>query len=190
MNTTDLRVVKTEQQIENAFLALLSEKSYRAITVQDILDKALINRSTFYRHYTSKAALAEKMVADFYLPYEAFLKVRFSPNREESLPDFLERITAFFESQRHKILPLWQIKTPTIHLYDDMYDLIKSQYISNANAQQQATQTGNVDFQGHLYASLMLSTLSEVLKKGYAFNTINIKKEINLMFETAKMHDN
>lgn len=186
MNQTDLRVIKTEQQIENAFLSLLNHKSYRAITVQDILDKALINRSTFYRHYPSKEALAEKMVADFYQPYEAFLKVRFSLHRKECLPQFLQRITAFFESQRHKILPLWQIKTPTIHLYDDMYELIKSQYISNANARQQV---GNVDFQGHLYASLMLSMLSEMLKKGYAFDSFDAKKEINLMLDIARMQD-
>lgn len=184
MNSTDLRVVKTEQQIEIAFLALLADKSYRAITVQDILDKALINRSTFYRHYSSKDALAEKLVADFYQPYKAFLQTRFSLNHEACLPDFLERITAFFESQRHKILPLWQIKTPTIHLYEDMYDLIKSQYVSSANTHQQG---GNIDFQGHLYASLMLSTLSEMLKKGYSFTTLDIKKEIHIMLSIAKM---
>ncbi|WP_369010847.1 TetR/AcrR family transcriptional regulator, partial [Escherichia coli] len=56
MNQNDLRVIKTEQHIEQAFLALLQQKPYRAITVQDILDTAAINRSTFYRHYASKEA--------------------------------------------------------------------------------------------------------------------------------------
>ena len=43
MNEKDLRVIKTEQHIEQAFLDLLQIKSYRAITVQDILDTATIN---------------------------------------------------------------------------------------------------------------------------------------------------
>ena len=60
MNEQDLRVIKTEQHIEKAFLQLLFAKSYRAITVQDILEIALINRSTFYRHYPSKERFGRK----------------------------------------------------------------------------------------------------------------------------------
>lgn len=192
MNEHDLRVIKTEQHIEQAFLKLLESKPYRAITVQDILDGANINRSTFYRHYPSKDALAEKMVADFYQPYEAFLKTRFNLPSKDCLPSFLERITAFIESQRYKILALWQINTPTIHLYDDMYKLIKGQYIQSVNNRQLAKQgdaknVGNVDFQGHLYASLMLSMLSETLRKGYSLNIDQLRQEVNLMLATARM---
>lgn len=186
MNQTDLRVIKTEQQIENAFLDLLIAKPYRSITIQDILDNALINRSTFYRHYPSKDALAEKMVADFYLPYEEFLKARFNLPTNECLPQFIERITVFIESQKHKILPLWKIQTPTIHLYDDMYQLIKAQYIASAKAQ---GKSGNTDFQGHLYANMVLSILSELLEKGYAFDIKQIREEMMRMLATARMQD-
>lgn len=184
MNEHDLRVIKTEQHIEQAFLNLLQSKPYRAITVQDILDGANINRSTFYRHYPSKDALAEKMVADFYQPYEEFLKARFTLPAKECLPNFLERMTAFIDSQRHKILALWQIKTPTIHLYDDMYELIKGQYISHAKYRE-----GNLDFQGHIYASLMLSVMAESLKKNYVFSLDDMRDEITRMFCNARMED-
>lgn len=186
MNENDLRVIKTEQHIEQAFLQLLCQKPYRSITVQDILESAVINRSTFYRHYASKDALAEKMVADFYEPYENFLKTRFSLPNKECLPEFLERFTDFIASQRHKILALWQIKTATIHLYDDMYEVIKTQYISNATQRQSG---GNLDFQGHMYASLMLGMMSEILKKNYDFSIDEIRDEINRMIANARMAD-
>lgn len=186
MNENDLRVIKTEQHIESAFLQLLQTKPYRAITVQDILEGANINRSTFYRDYTCKDDLAEKMVADFYQPYEAFLKARFSLEAKECLPQFLERITAFIQSQKHKILALWQIKTPSIHLYEDMYELIKAEYMANAKQQNKG---GNTDFQGHLYASLVLSILSEVLKKDYEFEINKIRQEIQIMLATAKVEE-
>lgn len=54
INTQDLRVVKTINNIENVFLDLLQERDFSAITVQDILDRALINRKTFYRYYKDK----------------------------------------------------------------------------------------------------------------------------------------
>ena len=47
----DARVTRTKSLIRSAFLQLLKEKNYEAITVQDILDKTLINRSTFYKHF-------------------------------------------------------------------------------------------------------------------------------------------
>lgn len=61
MNQNDLRVRKTRKNIENSFISLLKEKDFHKITVQDILDRALINRSTFYKHYMDKYQLAETL---------------------------------------------------------------------------------------------------------------------------------
>jgi AcrR family transcriptional regulator len=63
MNGNDLRVIKTRKNIETSFIYLLSEKGFNHLTVQDILEKALINRSTFYKHYRDKYDVAEQMCA-------------------------------------------------------------------------------------------------------------------------------
>lgn len=44
----DLRVIKTRRLIKDAFVKLSGEKGFKNITVNDISDKAMINRSTFY----------------------------------------------------------------------------------------------------------------------------------------------
>ncbi|MCD8506172.1 MAG: TetR/AcrR family transcriptional regulator, partial [Alkalibacterium thalassium] len=43
----DLRVLRTHTAIYRAFYNLLSIKDYTGITIQDIADEAMINRSTF-----------------------------------------------------------------------------------------------------------------------------------------------
>ena len=48
MKLTDIRYLRTEKLIFDAFAKLLSEKPYEKITVQDIADEAMINRATFY----------------------------------------------------------------------------------------------------------------------------------------------
>jgi AcrR family transcriptional regulator len=53
----DRRVRRTRSALTDAFLALVVEKGYDKITVQDILDRADIGRSTFYAHYRDKEAL-------------------------------------------------------------------------------------------------------------------------------------
>lgn len=50
----DRRVVRTRATLHDALLSLLSEKSYDAITVEDICHSANVGRSTFYAHYTGK----------------------------------------------------------------------------------------------------------------------------------------
>jgi AcrR family transcriptional regulator len=51
---TDRRVRRTRELLRGALLSLIQEKGYDRITVQDILDRADIGRSTFYAHYRDK----------------------------------------------------------------------------------------------------------------------------------------
>lgn len=61
MKFTDIRYLKTEKLIFDAFAKLLSEKDYEKITVQDIADGAMINRATFYAHYADKDDLRRRI---------------------------------------------------------------------------------------------------------------------------------
>lgn len=58
---TDLRVVKTQKLIKEAFISLIGKKGFKAITIQDIAEEALINRATFYLHYQDKYDLLEQI---------------------------------------------------------------------------------------------------------------------------------
>jgi AcrR family transcriptional regulator len=51
---TDRRVRRTKELLRSALQALILEKGYERITVQDILDRADVGRSTFYAHYRDK----------------------------------------------------------------------------------------------------------------------------------------
>ena len=54
---TDRRSQRTRRLLTQALIELMLEKRFDAISVQDILDRADIGRSTFYGHYSSKEAL-------------------------------------------------------------------------------------------------------------------------------------
>ena len=53
----DPRVKRTRSLILQAFSSLLAEKGFESISVQDVTDKAEINRATFYAHFPDKYAL-------------------------------------------------------------------------------------------------------------------------------------
>ncbi len=63
----DPRVTRTRKLIRDALTALIAEKSFEAITVQDIAERATINRATFYAHYTDKFALLDALVREDFM---------------------------------------------------------------------------------------------------------------------------
>lgn len=62
----DRRSQRTRRLINSAMMDLLFEKRYDEMTVQDVLDRANIGRSTFYTHYFDKedvlASIAEQQL--------------------------------------------------------------------------------------------------------------------------------
>jgi AcrR family transcriptional regulator len=64
MSKVDRRIAKSQEAIKNAVTELMSEKSFDDITIQDIADRANVNRGTIYLHYTDKYDLLDKMIEE------------------------------------------------------------------------------------------------------------------------------
>lgn len=63
----DPRVKRTRGLILQAFSELLAEKGFESISVQDVTDKAEINRATFYKHFPDKYALLDYSISQMFL---------------------------------------------------------------------------------------------------------------------------
>lgn len=64
MPRVDRRVQKSQNAIKNAFIELMSEKSFDHITIQDISERANVGRRTIYDHYMDKFDLLEKLIEE------------------------------------------------------------------------------------------------------------------------------
>jgi len=63
---TDARVRRTRDALGDALVALMQEKPFETITVQDVLDRAQVSRSTFYSHYSDKDDLLMSDAEEFF----------------------------------------------------------------------------------------------------------------------------
>jgi AcrR family transcriptional regulator len=59
----DRRVRRTRAALREALMVLMTQKGYDAVTVQEVIDRADVGRSTFYAHYTDKTDLLDDMLA-------------------------------------------------------------------------------------------------------------------------------
>lgn len=66
----DRRVQKTRQLLRDALIALIAEKGFEAVTIQEILDRANVGRSTFYTHFENKHDLLHSCFEDFHNLFE------------------------------------------------------------------------------------------------------------------------
>ena len=62
----DRRQKKSREAIFSAFSALLEKKAFTSITVQEIIDRADVGRSTFYAHFDTKEELLREMCAEIF----------------------------------------------------------------------------------------------------------------------------
>ncbi len=93
--------------------------------VQEICERALVNRNTFYKYYPGKSGLAGKMIAEFKQGYAELLHKRLSaPDvrtvMKELMPELYEK--------RRILLALWKIDTKRHRLFHDMQQLLKNAF--------------------------------------------------------------
>lgn len=60
----DLRVRRTRALLQKALIELTIEKGFTDVTVRDITERAMVNRSTFYHHYVDKYDLLSQYIEE------------------------------------------------------------------------------------------------------------------------------
>jgi AcrR family transcriptional regulator len=113
----DRRILRTRERLGDAMVELIREKPFDSITVQDVLDRAQVGRSTFYVHYRNKDDLFASDLDEFLdlmatmLVRRADASDRVAPVRElfAHAADELRLYTALVASGRiHDFLELGQ----------------------------------------------------------------------------------
>ncbi len=69
--------IRTDKAIKQALITLLKNKPFEKITVQDILDETPVTRSTFYKHFSDKYEIVEKLQEDFFVSQMEIRKALF-----------------------------------------------------------------------------------------------------------------
>mgnify|MGYP000084215048 CR=1 FL=1 len=128
MTAQDRRITKTRKAIYQAFLYLLNQKDYEAITVQEIIDLADVGRSTFYSHYESKELLLDELCQKLF--HHLFERTQYlSPQ------DYLAHIFQHFKKNQDHVTSLllskndYFIRQLRKELEHDVYPMVADELI-------------------------------------------------------------
>ncbi len=102
-STPTQRQHRTQTHLASAFIKLIKEKGYHAVTVKDIVDTAAYNRSTFYVHYKDKIELSEWLLASVLNGLESSVGAPYVPGQKVSTAKLAAasfRIVSYIYEQR------------------------------------------------------------------------------------------
>ncbi|WP_168118991.1 TetR/AcrR family transcriptional regulator [Paenibacillus sp. HB172176] len=90
MPKVDRRILKTQEALKKAVIELMTESCFDEITIQDIADRANVNRGTIYLHYQDKYDLLDKLI-------ESHLKELGEIDQWACQLDWIEALVPYFE---------------------------------------------------------------------------------------------
>lgn len=61
----DIRIMRSKKAISETFITLLNERDFKTISITEIVNKAGVNRGTFYKHYAYKEDILKEIQDHF-----------------------------------------------------------------------------------------------------------------------------
>lgn len=118
---------RMRQLICDTMISLLEEKPFSKITVQDILNRAEIQRASFYRYYHDKYEVAEDI--------NHFLANYFANNFFTSFyrgePCDIDELLAFWAKYGALVRAMLFLRIEKVNLLQDLQDTFMSEYLIN-----------------------------------------------------------
>lgn len=135
----DRRQQKTRAAIFYAFSDILRHKNYNSITVQEIIDKANIGRSTFYAHFETKDDLLKELCTELFGHIvESAVDGRHTHGlySDNSAPESIFcHLLQHLEENHNNILGLLSCESSEIFLRyfkDSLNELVQTQFVSQS----------------------------------------------------------
>lgn len=189
MKKTDLRVIKTLRQIDEALLDCLQKTSFQKITVEMLCQSALINRSTFYKYYTDKYDLLEKYLNKTLLEFKEHVNVEFinaSPSNIHNIAyiKVFRYVLDFIFSRKKEYLILWRAAIDR-QIYNEMIKIVHDNIMNTMNRKSSVSSEKEkyVDLYAYLFASNMMSLVYWWLKNA---DTISQEEVEQLMVDNMR----
>lgn len=181
----DRRVLRTRRALHEALMALILEKRYDKITVQDIIDRADVGRSTFYAHFSDKEDLLVQGLAMYSDELESHIE---SAADESEETEYLFHSLVFFRHaySHHDLYKAMQegggadviLEAGRRHLTEDIQNNLGLLFSDETGADTPAHVITN------FLAGAMLSVLNWWLDEGRPYPP----EEIDAMFQRIAMN--
>lgn len=156
MGAIDRRVARTRTLLQDALIALIPERGYATITVEDICEKANVGRSTFYTHYAGKDELRSATIES----HLRALRDRRSPADQDKSHLFEFSLPMFEHAHAFRSLHRVLLASGGDTIHDELRERIRRTVRNELIAQQLAEADVPVEFAVQFISGAFLTVLA------------------------------
>lgn len=189
MGKTDLRIVKTLRQIDQALIDSLAVCPFQKITVDTLCKNALINRSTFYKYYLDKYDLLDKYLGRILTEFRENMNVEFINADPSNIHDVCyiqnyEKALQFIERKKEEYQILWNASIDR-QIFNEMTRIVRENILATLSPS--SVQGSGMKKYEDLYASLFASNMMSLVQWWFEYyDSISMKEVEKIM--TDNMH--
>jgi AcrR family transcriptional regulator len=118
---------KSRESILQAAHAVLAEKTYTAMAIEDVLAQANVSRATFYKHFDSKFAIGRELHREFAPRLTAIYDVllTYDDPTEAELADWVMQVVELYRENRDLIVTFAHMLATEPAFHPIMIDIIR-----------------------------------------------------------------
>ena len=158
---TDLRVIKTHSALTDAFWQMLREKKFEEIAVNELCDRAMVRRATFYKHFADKYEFFAFIVRTKQAEFDAQIRQNMDTTRPQSFYlGIIQRALDFLNSNEKLVQTVLESNMlPTVmEILSRQITIDISQKLKK-DAQNGAPLPASPQVMAHFFTGALLNTL-------------------------------
>lgn len=174
----DLRIKKTKTGLYKALLQLMEEKAFEEIKVTDICEASMINRSTFYDHFTDKYELLKDLINTMQEDLISQLEVeKETTSVKEYYLEIIKRLIDYLEKNKAIYQSISIVKKNNNSIaHDMMVDATLKAVTNNLKEKYTTIQEVPVEIVSLFYVSGVIKVCTELMKDPNHFDSIKLLK--------------
>lgn len=168
----DLRIQKTYLALHNAFTTLLAERHFEDFTVGELCDRAMIRRTTFYKHFADKQEYFSFYFREICAEFEEYVFPKATSNNFEEYTYLMtEKLLAFIHQNELMIRNLMESNMFAL-LLNLLMDIITTEIQRILTSSNQFDDLTRKQLEGTaaFYSGGLLNTLYRMLKQDTPFD--------------------
>jgi AcrR family transcriptional regulator len=118
---------KSRESILQAAKAVLAEKSYAAMAIEDVIARANVSRATFYKYFDSKFAIGRELHGEFAPRLSAVYDVLLAHDNptEAELIDWIKQVVELYRQEKDLIVTFAHMLATEPAFHPIMIDIIR-----------------------------------------------------------------
>ncbi|WP_342422064.1 TetR/AcrR family transcriptional regulator [Paenibacillus sp. FSL E2-0178] len=184
---TDRRILRTREAINRAFLELFGEKELEQITINDIAERANVNRGTVYLHYTDKYDLLNRCIEDHLGKMFLSCNMTRTPDGDVGLISEMKPVFLYFE-QNFLFFSAMLANQRTTIFRERLLEIVSANVIRKLEMEKSVPEGMDEQLIAHFMASSFVGTVEWWIQKRMPHPPEEMAQQVRSLFEGNTMY--